>query len=54
MVGMCFDIDNAEVSDSMIVERSPLLGLSAASEICGVEDCGVPKENRARRDQLPG
>lgn len=37
-VGICFDIDNAEVSDSIIVERSPLPGLSVASEVCDVED----------------
>ena len=35
---MCFDIDSAEVSDSMIVERSPRHGLSVASEICELED----------------
>jgi len=35
---MCFDIDSAEVSDSIIVERSPRHGLSVASEICDFED----------------
>ena len=38
---MCFDIDSAEVSDSIIVDRSPRHGLSVASEICDFEDDGV-------------
>jgi len=43
---MCFEIDNAEVSDSTIVERSPRHGLLVASEICDSEDDkngGVPE-----------
>jgi len=35
---MCFDIDSAEVSDSIMVERSPRHRLSVASEICDFED----------------
>lgn len=45
---MCFDIDSAEVSDSMIVERSPRHGLSVVSDVCDIEDVdndGVPEEN---------
>ena len=37
---MCFDIDSVEVSDSIMVERSPRHGLSVASEIGGIEDVG--------------
>ena len=49
---MCLDIDSAEVSDSTIVERSPLPGVSVASEICEVEADGrVPEENQMSRDQ---
>jgi len=46
---MCFDIDSADISDSTIVERSPRHGLSAASEICNIEDPdngGVPRPIR--------
>ena len=46
---MCFDIDSTEVSDSIIVERSPRHGLSVASEICdfeGDDNGGVSKENQ--------
>ena len=38
MVGMCFDIDSAEISDSIIVERSLRHRLSVASAICDFED----------------
>lgn len=43
---MCFDIDSAEVSDSMIVERSPRHALSVASGICDTGDVG--------NDEVPG
>ena len=49
---MCLDIDSAEVSDSTIVERSPLPGVSVASEICEVEADGrIPEENQVSCDQ---
>lgn len=51
---MCFDIDNAEVSDSMMVERSPLPGLSVISEICDVEDVDDGKASGEIRDGFKG
>ena len=48
---MCFEIDSAEVSDSIIVERSPFPRLSVASEVCDGEDAGnggVPEEYREK------
>jgi len=54
---MCFDIDSAEVSDSIIVERSPRDGLSVASEICDFEDDeigGAPEIRGAINNRIDG
>ena len=52
--GICFDIDSAEVSDSMIVERSPLPGLSAVSDICDVEGVGNGGTSGESRGRFTG